>query len=165
MIEHIQQYYITEKNGAITGIILGAIIIGIALLLWKVIPLTPLTRGLSVGLAIIGTLVFTVTAVYTVTTTQQINRLTQQAARSNAALQNEEIARMKKVFAVTYPMALSVHTLFIAAGIALVMANSTFFWKGIGLSLMVLGTLAFVSEGFSMQANKAYQQKITSLQF
>ncbi|MFY0252542.1 hypothetical protein ACDQ55_01175 [Chitinophaga sp. 30R24] len=165
MITYIHQYYLAEKGTAMIGIILGILFLVIALLLWKLSPDNPLTKGLITGLLVSGLLQLVLTGSYTVVLSRKIAGLSQLQVQTDRVLQETEISRMKKVFASTYPMALAMDTVFIVMGLLLVFITSSPFWKGIGLSLMALGTVAHIGEAFSMQKNAAYQQKITALKF
>jgi hypothetical protein len=165
MLQYIQQYYLAEKNTALAGIITGALFLFISFALWKFIPLSPLTKGLAVGLLVTGSLNLAMTISYRLVVNQKIIKLGQLEKVADTELQQEEVSRMEKVFSTSFKIALYVDAALILVGILIVMSDSVLFWKGIGLSLMILGTSAFIGEGFSMQKNQAYQQKIIHLKF
>ncbi|HEY9044964.1 MAG TPA: hypothetical protein VIN08_03680 [Ohtaekwangia sp.] len=165
MIEYIRQYYLAERSGAMTGIGLGFGFLLLALLLWKLLPLSALTKGLAVGLLVAGSINLVVTISYYIYTSKRIDGLQQLVTQADSTLQQTEIQRMEKVFRSSYPVALLVDAGIILIGIILMMVNNTFFWKGFGLALMILGTVGFIGEGFSMQKNRAYQTAISQLKF
>jgi tetrahydromethanopterin S-methyltransferase subunit F len=165
MLQHIQQYYIAEKQTAFYGITVGFVFMAVSFITWKFTPPTALSKGLAIGLLVAGSVNLLMTIPYAVITQHKIVSLNQPSRLSDVELRENEISRMEKVFNSSFKIALCVDSAIILAGIILVMANTSFLWKGVGLSMMILGTAAFTGEGFSMQKNRAYQQKITNLKF
>lgn len=164
MIEHIVQYYQSERNTALIATVIGAIFFISAFALPKYLGNDKLIKGLSY--AFWGASLFFLTAGVSVVVHN--NRKIEEAkflSQTNLELQQSEFKRMELVVQKGYRSALILFSTLVVSGLVFVLFSPNDLWKGIGLGLLIIGTVGHGTEAFSMQKNKAYQQRINSIKF
>ncbi len=165
MLEHIRQYYTDEKGGALYAVIAGFLFILISTFLWLRFSENPLSKGIATGFIFIGALLLVMSVATSVYNNKKIEGTKELRSASDLSLQQSEISRMEKVMNVTFKYAFISFTLLMLVALSIILVSKNYYWKGIGISLMLLVALTIISDSFSMQRNKAYQQKILSLTF
>ncbi|WP_261540454.1 hypothetical protein [Burkholderia multivorans] len=162
MMEVVQAYYANERQFALLGIGIGALLAILGAVLWRTSAVASLGTGMACVLLIAGSL--QATASYTYVT--MVDRRAEEAAKSylaqtDAAIRDREVARMRKVLASGYTGALMLNTIFVLVGIGLVFfAMNVPVWKGVALGLMMIGIVGHGIEAFSMQTNRNYKESL-----
>ncbi len=170
ILEHIRQYYIDEKQGVIYATITGFIFLLVSAFIWLKFSENPLSKGIATGFFFIAVLLLVISVSSSIYNNKKIAAISQLYAQSRSSpqqsessLQQSEIARMEKVMNVTFKYAFISFSALMLLALAIILFSNNYYWKGIGISLMLLTALLIISDSFSMQRNKAYQQTIISL--
>lgn len=162
MIEYIIQYYQSERNTALIATVIGILFVLSAFVLPKYFGNDKLIKGLSYafwGASLFFLAAGISVAIHNTRKTEEMKLLSQ----TNLELQQSESKRMELVIKDGYHSALILFSTLVVVGLVVVLISSNDLWKGIGLGLLIIGTVGHSTEAFSMQKNKAYLQKIQSL--
>ena len=165
MKEYILQYYASEKQGAVWGIALGIVFIGVAVWLWRAAGSASLQRGLGHALLGTGALIVVATTVTVVYNNRRILQTKEMPVVSNTDLQRSEVSHMEKVMATAYIGGLVIFSMATVTGIALLTLAQKQSLKGVGLGLFLFGLIGIGAELFSMKRNRQYLEEIRQLKF
>ncbi|WP_020531224.1 hypothetical protein [Flexithrix dorotheae] len=164
MIEYMYQYYQSERSTAILAVAIGVVFLITSFLFFQYFGNYKLVKGLLYTLCGAG-LFFLVTGVVV---TIHNNRKMEEVALSpqtNFVLHQSEKARIQLVLTTGYRFSLILFSTLVVGGLSIILTFSNDLWKGIGLGLLIVGTVGHVMEDFSMQKNQAYQQKLDLVNF
>ncbi len=165
MKEYILQYYTSEKQGAIWGIVLGVVFIAAAVWLWHAAGSASLQRGLGHALLATGALIVVATIVTAVHNNRRISQTKEMPVVSNTDLRRSEVSRMEKVMATAYIGGLVIFSMAAVTGVALLTLVQKQSLKGVGLGLFLFGLIGIGAELFSMKRNRQYLEEIRQLKF
>lgn len=162
MIAHMHQYYQSERNTAYIAAAIGIAFLVFTIILFQYFRNDELIKGLTYAFCVAG--LFFLIAGFTVAIHNHRKMSEVKLShQTNMELHKSEVARMKLVVKTGYRSALVLFSTAVVCGLAVVLFTSNDFWKGVGLALLVIGTTGHLTEAFSMQKNKAYQQEIGSI--
>jgi len=165
VIEHIQNYYISERNGSAMAAATGVVFLIISFLLWRFSDAGSISKGIAYSLLGAG-LFFTVAGIGVVIhNSTKITETKNIKAPIEAQLQQSEIERMKKVIASSYTIPLLMFSALLIIGLLLILITRQEVWKGVAIGLLITGTLGHSTEAFSMKNNNAYLMKIKQINF
>jgi len=164
MVEHIYQYYQSERNTAILAGIIGLVLLIGSFAFFQFNVSDKLIKGLTYVFLIAG-LFFLIAGVLVTIHNNSKMEETKNFTNTNSELQQSEIKRMKSVLSTGYRSALILFSTLVITGLILILLNPNNLLKGIALGLLIIGTIGHTTEVFSMQKNKVYQQKINSINF
>lgn len=162
MIEHIIQYYQSERNTALIATVIGILFFISAFVLPKYLGNDKLIKGLSYaywGASLFFLIAGVSVAIHNNRKIEEVKLLSQ----TNLELQQSESKRMELVIQKGYRSALILFSTLVVVGLIVLLMSPNDLWKGIGLGLLIIGTVGHGTEAFSIQKNKAYQQKIDSI--
>jgi len=165
VIEHIQNYYISERNGSAMAAATGAVFLIVSFLLWRFSDAGSISKGIAYSLLGAG-LFFTVAGIGVVIhNNTKITETKNIKAPIEAQLQQSEIERMEKVIASSYTIPLSMFSALLIIGLLLILITRQEVWKGVAIGLLITGTLGHSTEAFSMKNNNVYLMKIKQINF
>ncbi|THF56541.1 hypothetical protein [Pseudothauera rhizosphaerae] len=162
MMEMVQQYYANERQFALFGIGMGAVLSILAAALWRASAAASLGTGMAYVLLVAGLLQAAASFSYVMI----VDRRAEDAAKTyllqlESEVKRDELVRMQKVFSSGYTGALATYTALLFVGVALVfLAINVPIWKGVALGLMIVGVIGHGVEAFSMQANRDYKAAV-----
>jgi 4-amino-4-deoxy-L-arabinose transferase-like glycosyltransferase len=165
LLEQIRQYYADEKSGAVYALAAGFIFLSVSAWLWLRFSSNQLSRGLATGFIFAGVLLLVMGIGSIFYNNNKIKGTEKMQAVSERSLQQSEILRMDKVMNVTFHYAFIVFAILMVLALIIILFGRNEYWKGIGIVLMLLVAMVIISDSFSMQRNKAYQQKISMFKF
>ena len=165
MIEHIQNYYISERNGSAMATTAGVIFLIISFLLWRFSDAGSISKGIAYSLLGAG-LFFTVAGIAVlIHNRNKITEVRSIKAPADTSLQQSEIKRMNKVINSSYIIPLIIFSALLIIGLLLILLTRQEVWKGVAIGLLITGTLGHSTEAFSMKNNNAYLTKIKEINF
>lgn len=162
MIELVQNYYANERQFALFGVGMGAVLSILGVVLWRASATASLGTGMAYVLLIAGILQAAASLSYVMI----VDRRTEDAAKiylvhSESETKAQELVRMQKVLKSGYTGALATYTTFLLIGVVLVFfAMNIPIWKGVALGLMIVGVIGHGIEAFSMQTNRDYKESV-----
>jgi len=165
MKEHIINYYISEKQGALWGIIIAVLFVVVAALFWRRSAHDELKRGLAYALLGTGVLMLFATTLTLLHNNQRIQNTTEIIVNSNQELQQAEIIRMEKVMATAYIGGLATFSFALVLGVLLSLISKRQILKGLGIGLLLFGIIGVSLEFISMKRNRQYLEEIKLLNF
>lgn len=161
MIEQMQQYYQDEKAGAFIAFIAAAILLIAGGVIWFKFNDNPLSKGIAVGFIAIAILLEIGGIVTTNYNNQKLADLQEIKIEDPNSLRQSELERMEKVMNGTFRNAFIAFAVLMILALVIIIFTKNYFWKGIGISFMILVALLIISDSFSMKRNKEYQEAIT----
>lgn len=162
MIEHIYQYYQSEQNTAYIAAAIGMVFLASTFILFQYFGNDRLIKGLSYVFCIAGLFFLTAGISVAIHNNRRMEEV-KLSSLTNMELHKSETERMELVMKTGYRSALILFSIIVVCGLAVVLVIPNDLWKGVGLGLLIIGTTGHLTEAFSMQKNKAYQQKIDSI--
>jgi len=162
MTSLIYHYYQGERNTAVLAALLGLVLLVGAFIGLYYQGNDRFIRGLSNTL-LAAALFFLVSGIGVIVHNRRKMVETHYNTQSDRDLLHAETQRMEIVLTKGYRSALLLFTALVASGLVLVMTNPESLWKGFALGLLITGALGHTMEAFSMQKNKAYQQKLLTI--
>ncbi|WP_375586894.1 hypothetical protein [Flagellimonas aurea] len=162
MIEHIYQYYQSEQNTAYIAAAIGMVFLASTFILFQYFENDRLIKGLSYVFCIAGLFFLTAGISVAIHNDRKMEEV-KLSSLTNMELYKSETERMELVIQKGYRSALFLFSSLVVAGLVVLLISPNDLWKGIGLGLLIIGTIGHGTEAFSMQKNKAYQQKIDSI--
>ncbi len=163
MINYMRQYYLDERSGALYAVLAGIVYLVAGLWLWNAFAGNALSRGMATGFLFSSALLLALSAGSYFYNSNKLALTEARSGEQERVLQQEELARMDKVMRVTFPNAFRTFAVLMVAALAIIVFTRGEYWKGIGIALMLLTALLIISDSFSQQRNRAYQQQVTDL--
>lgn len=163
MIEYIKQYYQSERNMSLLAAAIG---LGFILKAWgtfRQFGLEQFNRGLIYTLVITGLFLLTGLGL-AFQNSKKLNEVNSYS-QSNIDLHRTEIRRVEKVLATGYKVSITVWTILIIAGLALLVLNPGNLLRGIGMGILLFGTAMHTIDFFSINTHKIYYETIKGLKF
>jgi len=161
MIELILQYYTDEKNGFIPALVAAILFLILGSLLFFKFSGNALAKGMGTGFLVVAALLFVMAVSTSYYNNNKIKSVRELNTHSETALRQSEITRMDKVMNVTFRYAFISFAVLMIIALSIILFTKSEFWKGIGISLMILVALAIIFDSFNMQRNRGYQQQVT----
>lgn len=158
MMELILGYYAGERHTAILAMGIGAVLLLLALVLWRTSSGVSLARGMVHVFLIAGLFQVVAGFGYSMVVNKRVHEAEQSySGHTEHDIKQQEIARMRRVIKSGYRGGLVAYTALILVGIALLLLSIDVpARKGIALALLIVGVLGHCVEAFSMQANRQY---------
>lgn len=156
-IENIQWYYTTEaKHGIINSAVTGAIILVLSIIAWRMSLPSSLLRGIAIALSF-GTLIFVLggTGAGYVTRKSLPEKVAsyQQNREQFLLTENHKVEKIHNNW-----LSIKIFWTVVAlAGIILIFMNRSPLWLGVGVGILIVGTLGHIEEAVSYQHNEKYK--------
>lgn len=164
MKQYINHYFNNEKLSAMIGLVLSVVLIAVTFLLWRY-PASPTPRGAAMALFSGAVFLFIATTTTIIHNNSRIRETNATVITSDRALQQIEVKRMEGVLKSAYIAGLALFSVSLMTGLIMMLVVAKPFLKGVALGLIVLGLLGVALELISMKNNRAYFEKIKSLNF
>jgi hypothetical protein len=156
---HLNEYYKGERLGAICYTIAGVVFLLLAFAIWKVATPGTITRGLLVPCLIIGVLGAGTGPFLLKRNNERLVRLPEEYRNDPKAFVAKETARMAGVHRAWMPLKIT-WTVLIIIGVALAFRGGTPTWKGVGLGLLLIGTVGHVVDGIASERSRIYIEQL-----
>ncbi|MBK7553363.1 MAG: hypothetical protein IPI55_01840 [Flavobacteriales bacterium] len=159
---HIEAYFRAEKAESLLFLAIGIAAIAFAVFAWMKWN-EPFVKGMAVPLIEIGLIQMTVGGTVFARTDKQVSALNAQAAHDAQAYRDAELPRMEKVMK-SFTAIKWTEIVFVLTGIGLLMLTSTDgFWKGLGLGLMLQGSVSLTLDVFAEKRGAEYITAVEQL--
>ncbi|MBK6777776.1 MAG: hypothetical protein IPG74_18725 [Flavobacteriales bacterium] len=159
---HIEAYFRGEKAESLLFLAIGIAAIAFAVFAWLKWN-EPFVKGMAVPLIVIGLIQMTVGGTVFARTDKQVSALNAQAAHDAQAYRSAELPRMEKVMK-SFTAIKWTEIVFVLTGIGLLMLTSTDgFWKGLGLGLMLQGSVSLTLDVFAEKRGAEYITAVEQL--
>ena len=163
MKDIILNYYQTEKSTAIVAILIGLLFITAgSILLWKYRDF-PLQKGLMYVFFVAG-LFFSIGGYAYKLQVDKSLMNAELLPNNDSELHKTEKVRINKVLASSYTASLIWFTALILAGLCVRFISPKEIVQGVGIGLILFGTVGHLAEAFSIQSNKSYKQILINLE-
>lgn len=164
MLELIQRYYDTERHAAMVSVAMGVALLVLAAGLCRTSTSPSLARGMAGVFLAAGLLQASAGSAYAVVASQRAQAAaTLHAGAGERQIARQERDRMARVLGSGFTGGVATYTTLLLAGLALVLSFAALpTRKGLGLALMVVGSLGHCLEAFSMQANRRHLDHVVS---
>ncbi|NDV96617.1 hypothetical protein D0T84_17105 [Dysgonomonas sp. 521] len=161
MKEYMVKYYLSEQNWAILVGIIGIVLLIMGITLWRTSETNSLNRGIGYAL-LAGGIIFaaagTGVAIYNRTKAVEIEKIVH---IDDTEAKASETVRMENVMSSSYKGAIIMFTSCIILGlIAILLLGHNPLIRGIGLGLLLFGTIGHFMESNSMKRNNAYLNEV-----
>ena len=159
---HIEAYFRGEKAESLLFLAIGIAAIAFAVFAWLKWN-EPFVKGMAVPLIVIGLIQMTVGGTVFARTDKQVSALNTQMAQDTRAYRDAELPRMEKVMK-SFTAIKWTEIVFVLTGIGLLMLTSTDgFWKGLGLGLMLQGSVLLTLDVFAEKRGAEYITAVEQL--
>lgn len=163
MINYMRQYYLDERSGALYALLAGIVYLVAGMWLWNTFAGNALSRGMATGFLFSSVLLLALSVGSYFYNSNKLALIEARSGEPEGVLQQEEMARMDKVMRVTFPNAFRTFAVLIALALGVVLFVKNEYWRGVGIALMLLTMLLIISDSFSEQRNRIYQQRVKEL--
>ena len=159
---HIEAYFRGEKAESLLFLAIGIAALAFAVFAWLKWN-EPFVKGMAVPLIVIGLIQMTVGGTVFARTDKQVSALNAQVAQDAKAYRAAELPRMEKVMK-SFTAIKWTEIVFVLTGIGLLMLTSTDgFWKGLGLGLMLQGSVSLTLDVFAEKRGAEYITAVEQL--
>lgn len=161
LLPHLTDYYKGERLGAICYTVGGIVFLLLALAIWKVAAPGTITRGMLIPVAIVGVLGCGVGPLLWRSNNDRLDRFPKEIAADEHGFFQKETARMAGVHRAWLPLKIT-WTVLLAIGVCLAFIGGTPIWKGVGLGLILIGTVGHVVDGIASERSRIYVEQLAA---
>ncbi|HPF68224.1 MAG TPA: hypothetical protein P5027_12715 [Flavobacteriales bacterium] len=158
-LQHLTEYYKGERLGAICFTVAGILFLLLAFAVWRVAAPGTITRGMLVPLLVIAVLGSVAGPLLWRSNMDRLVRLPQEYLADADALVTRESARMEGVERMWMPLKIT-WTVLLAAGLLLAFRGGTPTWKGVGLGILLIGTVGHIVDGIASERSRTYVERL-----
>ncbi len=159
LLHHMTEYYKGERLGAICYTVGGIVFLLLAFAIWKVAEPGTITRGMLVPVLIVGVLGAAAGPFLLRSNNQRLERFPKEITADAKAFLATEGARMTGVHNTWLPLKIA-WTVLLIAGVCLAFMGGTPTWKGVGLGLMLIGTIGHTVDGIASERSRIYVERL-----
>lgn len=161
-MEQITKYFMAEKHESVLFLLTGLAAIVFALYCWLIIK-KPFYQGMAYPLVAVAVIQIVVGATVYRRSAEDILRVQRILSIEKAKVHTEEIPRMKVVMH-NFQLYRKVEMILLVIGILLYFSfPAFFFWKGMGLGLMIQSGIMLLLDYFAESRGKAYLEFLSTL--
>jgi hypothetical protein len=154
-LHHLNEYYQGERLGAICYTIAGIVFLLLAFAIWKVAAPGTITRGLFIPCLIIGVLGAGAGPFLLRSNNDRLERLPKEYQADPQGFIAKETTRMAGVHRAWLPLKMA-WTVLIVIGVSLAFVGGTPIWKGVGIGILLIGTVGHVVDGIASERSRIY---------
>lgn len=158
VLQHMTEYYKGERLGAICYTIGGIVFLLLALAIWKVAVPGTITRGMLIPVTVLGVLGTAMGPLLVRSNNVRLERFPKEYAADANAFVERDSERMAGVHRAWLPLKIT-WTVLIAAGVCLAFFGTPT-WKGVGLGLLLIGTVGHVVDGIASERSRIYIEQL-----
>lgn len=158
-VDHMTEYYKGERLGAICYTIGGIVFLLLAIAIWKVAAPGTITRGMLVPITIVGLLGAGAGPFLLRSNNGRLDRFPKEYAADAKTFVEKETKRMSGVHRNWLPLKV-MWTVLLAVGVGLAFFGASPTWKGVGLGVLVIGTVGHVVDGIASQRSWLYVEQL-----
>lgn len=160
-LTHLQEYYKGERLGAIVFTIAGVTFLLLCFLLWKQTTAASLGRGLIYPMLLVGIGGTIAGPLLLRSNNDRLHRFPEEYRADARAFVAKETARLEGVNRAWIPLKIT-WTVLIAIGLSLAFMGGSPYWKGLGLGILLIGTLGHVVDGFAHERARVYTELLSA---
>lgn len=160
LLHHMTEYYKGERLGAICYTVGGIVFLLLAFAIWKVAEPGTITRGMLVPVAMVGLLGAGAGPLLLRSNNQRLEQFPKEISVDAAAFRAKEAPRMNGVHKTWLPLKIA-WTVVLIAGVCLAFMGGTPIWKGVGLGLLLIGTVGHTVDGIASERSRIYLEQLT----
>lgn len=161
LLQHMTEYYKGERLGAICYTIGGIVFLLLAFAIWKVAAPGTITRGMLVPVAVVGLLGAGAGPFLLRSNNERLERFPKEYAADANAFRAKESSRMAGVHRAWLPLKIT-WTALLAVGVLLAFFGGSPTWKGIGLGLLLIGTVGHTVDGIASERSRIYVEQLAA---
>lgn len=158
-LQHLNEYYKGERLGATCYTIAGVVFLLLTFAIWKVAAPGTITRGLLIPCLIVGVLGAGAGPFLLKSNNDRLDRLPKEYKADPAGFNAKETMRMAGVHRAWMPLKIT-WTILIIIGVSLAFVGGTPIWKGVGIGLLLIGTVGHVVDGIASERSRIYIEQL-----